>query len=76
VALEVDGSVLLLDVEFTEEVEGDHSVDVHDDAQQHQCQQQLKQEDRRTLTLDLATQDKIVNLAFKRFKEVLLFNKT
>ena len=34
-------TLLLLDVELAEEVEGDDSVQVHDDTQQHYCQYQL-----------------------------------
>ena len=37
----VDFVFFLLDVEFTEEVEGDDGVDVHDNSQEHDSQNQL-----------------------------------
>lgn len=40
-AIPVDFIILLLNVEFAEEVESDHRVDVHDDGQQHHRQDKL-----------------------------------
>lgn len=37
----VDLLILLLDVEFSEEIKGDHRVDIDDDRQQHHSKYQL-----------------------------------
>ena len=42
VTFPVDFVFFLLDVEFTEEVEGDDGVDVDDDGQQHDSQHELE----------------------------------